>query len=228
MGCSTPITRQCSTYPEDAKEDAGKGLYYWALARESYIGLTYNKNLLSKTAVPKNFDGLFHRQLKGKMGISIGSATGAKIIGAMIKSKGEEFVKKLKDQNIKLYSIDPPALVNVIASGERSSLRRRSSKAIPCWPPPKVPLWSGFRWIWSPITSAAPRFAAKPPHPHAALDLRHVVGCGGPARARKISLRERYQKPAIQALAAGAGTDDGEVRERGRLLGKLLKEVGRK
>jgi hypothetical protein len=31
------------TYPEDAKEDAGKGLYYWALARESYIGFTYNK-----------------------------------------------------------------------------------------------------------------------------------------------------------------------------------------
>ena len=26
-------------YPDDAKESAGKGLYYWALARESYIGL---------------------------------------------------------------------------------------------------------------------------------------------------------------------------------------------
>ncbi len=104
-------------YPDDAKEDAGKGLYYWALARESYIGFTYNKNLVSKAAVPKNFDGLLHPELKGKMGISISSTTGSKIIGAMVKSKGEEFVKKLREQQIKLYSIDAPALVNVIASG---------------------------------------------------------------------------------------------------------------
>jgi iron(III) transport system substrate-binding protein len=40
-------------YPDDAKEAAGKGLYYWALARESYIGFTYNKNLLSAAAVPR-------------------------------------------------------------------------------------------------------------------------------------------------------------------------------
>ena len=29
-------------YPEDGKERADKNLVYWALARESYIGLTYN------------------------------------------------------------------------------------------------------------------------------------------------------------------------------------------
>ncbi len=82
-------------YPEDGKERADKSLVYWALARESYIGFTYNKTLLPKDAVPKNFDGLFHPQLKGKMGISIGQ-TCDKIIGAMIKSKGEEMVRKLK------------------------------------------------------------------------------------------------------------------------------------
>jgi hypothetical protein len=37
---------------------------------------------------------------------------------ANFKAKGEEFVKKLREQQIKLYSIDAPALVNVIASGE--------------------------------------------------------------------------------------------------------------
>ena len=56
-------------YPDDAKEAAGNGLYYWALARESYIGFTYNKNLLPAAAVPKNFDGLLHPDLKGKMGM---------------------------------------------------------------------------------------------------------------------------------------------------------------
>ena len=86
---------QLDRYPEDGKERADKSLVYWALARESYIGFTYNKTLVTKDAVPKNFDGLFHPQLKGKLGISIGQ-TSDKIIGAMIKSKGEEFVRKLK------------------------------------------------------------------------------------------------------------------------------------
>jgi ABC-type nitrate/sulfonate/bicarbonate transport system substrate-binding protein len=55
-------------YPEEAKERAEKGLVYWALARESYIGFTYNKTLVPKEAVPKNFEGLLNSQLKGKMG----------------------------------------------------------------------------------------------------------------------------------------------------------------
>ena len=92
-------------YPEDGKERADKNTVYWALARESYIGLTYNKTLVPKDAVPKNFDGLLHPQLKGRMGISIGQ-TSDKIIGAMIKTRSEEFVRKLKAQGIKLYSIE--------------------------------------------------------------------------------------------------------------------------
>ena len=32
-------------YPPDGKEPAKKGLVYWALARESYIGFTYNTKL---------------------------------------------------------------------------------------------------------------------------------------------------------------------------------------
>lgn len=36
----------------------------------------------------------------------------------MVKAKGEEFVRKLKEQQMKLYSLDAPALVNVIAAGE--------------------------------------------------------------------------------------------------------------
>ena len=65
------------SYPDEAKEAAAKGAYYWALARESYIGFTYNKNLLAAAAVPKNFDGLFHPDLKDKMGIRWGEPRAA-------------------------------------------------------------------------------------------------------------------------------------------------------
>jgi len=154
-------------FPEDGKERADKGLVYWALARESYIGFTYNKNLVPKDAVPKNFEGLFHPQLKGKLGISIGQTSG-KIIGAMIKSKSEEMVRKLKGQEIKLYSIDAPALVNTIASGEiagspaifQTHTLLAAAKGAPVE-------WVPMDLVPTNVGSAA--VAANPPHPHAAL-----------------------------------------------------------
>lgn len=154
-------------YPEDGKERAEKGLVYWALARESYIGFTYNKTLVPREAVPKNFDGLFHPQLKGKLGISIGQ-TSDKIIGAMIKTRGEEMVRKLKAQEIKLYSIDAPALVHTITSGEivgspaifQTHTLLAASKGAPLeWVPMDI--------VPTNVGSAA--VAANPPHPHAAL-----------------------------------------------------------
>ena len=154
-------------YPEDAKERAPKGLYYWALARESYIGFMYNKNLVPKAVAQKNFEVLLNPELKGKMGISIGETSG-KIIGAMIRTKGEEFVKKLKAQEIKLYSIDAPALVNVIAAGEivaspaifQTHTLLAASKGAPLeWVPMDI--------VPTNVGSAA--IAANPPHPHGAL-----------------------------------------------------------
>src|ERR671924_1091540 len=154
-------------YPEDGKERADKNLVYWALARESYIGFTYNTKLVPKEAVPKNFDGLFHPQLKGKMGISIGQ-TSDKVIGAMIKTKGEEMVRKLKGQEIKLYSIDAPALVHTIVAGEivaspaifQTHTLLAASKGGPVeWVPMDL----------VPTNVGSTAVAANPPHPHAAL-----------------------------------------------------------
>jgi iron(III) transport system substrate-binding protein len=154
-------------YPEDAKEPAQRGLYYWALARESYIGFMYNKSLVPKGVAQKNFDVLLNPELKGRMGISIGETSG-KIIGAMIRTRGEEFVKKLKAQEIKLYSIDAPALVNVIAGGEivgspaifQTHTLLAASKGAPVeWVPMDI--------VPTNVGSAA--IAANPPHPHGAL-----------------------------------------------------------
>ena len=158
---------QLDRYPEDGKERADKNLVYWALARESYIGFTYNKTLVTKDAVPKNFDGLFHPQLKGKLGISIGQ-TSDKVIGAMIKSKGEEFVRKLKAQEMKLYSIDAPALVNTITTGEiagspaifQTHTLSAAAKGAPVE-------WVPMDLVPTNVGSAA--IAFNPPHPYAAL-----------------------------------------------------------
>lgn len=154
-------------FPEDGKERAKKGLVYWALARESYVGFAYNTKLLPKDAVPKDFSGLMHPALKDKMGISIGQ-TSDKVIGAMIKTRGKEFVKTLRAQNTKLYSIGAPALVHTIESGEiiaspaifQTHTLLAASKGAPVE-------WVAMDLVPTNVGSAA--IAAEPPHPHAAL-----------------------------------------------------------
>ena len=154
-------------YPEDGKERADKNLVYWALARESYIGFAYNKTLVPKEAAPRNFDGLLHPQLKGTMGISIGQ-TSDKIIGAMIKTKGEEFVRKLKAQEMKLYTIDAPALVNTIISGEIAASPAIFQTHVLLAAAKGAPVeWVPMDLVPTNVGSAA--IAANPAHPHAAL-----------------------------------------------------------
>lgn len=106
-----------AAFPEESKEKAPANRVYWTIDRESYIGFGYNKNLLSADDVPKNFDGLLKRALRDKLGLS-GDDTGARSIGAMIKVKGQEFVKRLKEQNIKAYMMAGSALTQLVASGE--------------------------------------------------------------------------------------------------------------
>ena len=108
-----------SEYPEAAKQKASGGLVFWTTDRESYIGVGYNKNILPAADVPKNFDDLLKPALKGKMAIS-NDDVAARLVGGMIKSKGEAFVKKLKDQDIKVHGVSGPGFNELIVSGEVS------------------------------------------------------------------------------------------------------------
>jgi iron(III) transport system substrate-binding protein len=104
-------------YPDESKEDAEDGKVFWTTDRESIIGLGFNKKLIGAADAPKSFNDLLKPEYKGKFAVS-GDATGARIIGAMIKVKGEEFVKKLKAQEIKMHMISGGALQELLAAGE--------------------------------------------------------------------------------------------------------------
>jgi iron(III) transport system substrate-binding protein len=104
-------------FPDDSKEKGPGNLVYWTIDRESYLGFAYNKNLVSPNEVPKNFDGLLNPALRDKLGVS-GDDSGARVIGAMLKVKGEEFVKKLRQQNVKAYMMAGSALTQLVAAGE--------------------------------------------------------------------------------------------------------------
>ena len=106
-----------ASFPEDAKEKAPNNQVFWTHARESYIGFAYNKNFLNAADVPKNFDGLMRPGLRDNMGLS-GDDTGARALGAMVRVKGEGFVRKLKDQNIRVHMMAGSALTQLVAAGE--------------------------------------------------------------------------------------------------------------
>ena len=104
-------------YPDASKQKAPGGLVFWATDRESYIGVGYNKKLIPAGDVPKNFDDLLKPSLKGKMAIS-NDAIAALLIGAMIKAKGEGFLKRLKNQDVTLHAVTGPGFNELIVSGE--------------------------------------------------------------------------------------------------------------
>jgi iron(III) transport system substrate-binding protein len=104
-------------YPDGSKDKAPGGLFFTTVDRESYAGIGYNKNVIPSASVPKNFDDLLKPSLKGKLGIS-GEEIGTRMIGAMLKEKGEGFVKKLAAQDIRHYALPALGLNELVVSGE--------------------------------------------------------------------------------------------------------------
>ncbi len=153
--------------PAEAKEEAGKGTVHWATDRESYMGFAYNKDKLPASAVPKNYDGLLNPALKGRMAF-VTTDTGSRTVAAMLKVKGEEFIKKLRAQEITMHSVSGQALNDMIVSGEveasptifrNHALVAAEKKAPVAWVPMDI----------VPASAGSAALSSQAPHPHAAV-----------------------------------------------------------
>ena len=216
-----------ASYPEEAKEKGERGLYFWAIARESYIGFAFNKNLLSKDAVPKNFEGLLHPELKARMGVSLSDPI-YKVIGAMLKTKGQEFVKKLKVQEIALHTIIPPALLDLIASGEVLAspgiFRNHVLVAVEKGAPVE---WVPLDLVPTNVGGAA--IAAQPPHPHAALLLAdYLLGPEGQALLAKYQYGSATKDLGFKRWRPDHGISIDKYEKDLERWEKLLKEISRR
>ena len=216
-----------ASYPEDAKEKGERGLYFWGIARESYIGFAYNKKLLSKTAIPKNYDGLLHPELKGRMGVSI-SDPSYKVIGAMIKTRGVEFVKKLKVQEIALHSIIPPALLDLIASGEvlasPAIFRNHTLNSIAKGAPVE---WVPMDIVPTNVGGAA--ITVQPPHPHGALLLAdYLLGPEGQAILEKFEYGSAMKNLGFKRWRPDHGIATDKYEKELERWEKLMKGISRK
>jgi iron(III) transport system substrate-binding protein len=104
-------------YPENSKDKAPGGLFYTSVDRESYAGIGYTKNALSSADVPKSWDDLLKPALRGKIGIS-NEEIATRVVGGMLKERGDGFIKKLAAQDVKQYGLPALGLNELIVTGE--------------------------------------------------------------------------------------------------------------
>jgi iron(III) transport system substrate-binding protein len=214
-------------YPGHAKEQAGNGLYYWGVNRESFIGVGFNPNLIAANIVPKTFDGLLQPQLKGKMGMTT-SETGVRMIGAMLKFKGEEFVKKLKSQDISLHSISGRAIADMAISGEvpispsifRDHAMESKLKGAPI-------NWVAMEGV--PTNAGATAIIYQAPHPHGAVLMADfILSPAGQKILEDLQFGSPSKDFGFKRWYPEAGLNTDQYDAEATKWQKMLREIGRK
>jgi iron(III) transport system substrate-binding protein len=150
--------------------DAIEGGRHWVVVRESYTGIGVNTKLLASEQAPKAYQDLIDPKWRGRMAISGSATTPVHWVATMLLAYGVDFVRKLGQQNIRVYNITGRALANLMISGEvsvsptiyNSHVAESASKGAPlAWfTPGQVP-----------VTDSCVAIARKAPHPHAAMLL---------------------------------------------------------
>ena len=214
-------------YPASAKEQAEKGLFFWAVDRESYIGVGYNPNSIAPKAVPKNFADLLRPELKGKIGFTT-SETGVRMIGAILKFKGEEFLKKLKAQEISLHAVSGRAMADMAISGEvplsptifRDHAMESKNKGAPIdWVPMEA----------VPTNAGAVAVFAQAPHPHAALLMADfILSPEGQKILESLEFGSPSKNFGFKRWYPEAGLNTTQYDKESTHWQKLLRELGQK
>jgi iron(III) transport system substrate-binding protein len=214
-------------YSDEAKDKAEKGLVYWATDRESYVSVSYNTNVVQGAAIPKNFEDLLKPELKGKIGFAT-TDTGARIIAAMLASKGPEFLQKLKAQQITLHPVSGRAILDMVISGELgvspttflSHARVSMSKGAP------------IKWVpmdLVPTNAGGVALPANAPHPHAALLFNDfLLSPDGQKFLGKYGLDSAMNKPEFKRFYPETGMSATQYEKENEKWEKLLRELARK
>jgi len=181
------VSPELTRYPDEAKTKADTTRIYWVTDREAYLGFGYNTRLISAAEAPKNFQDLLRPELKGKMAVTTESST-SRVIGSMIKVKGEEFVKRLQTQDIRMFKASSAGFLDLIAAGEVAGSFVVFRNQVAVMKERKAPV----EWIAldvAPTNAGGSAIIANAPHPHAALLFTDfVIGPDG----QKLMEQFRY------------------------------------
>lgn len=144
----------------------GPGGPLWVTNYESYVSLGYNTKLVSEAEAPRSYEDYLNPKWQGKMGVAATQL--ANWIGAALIDKGEDFIRKMAGQRVRVFNISGRGGANLVVSGELplspavfDSHMINSERA-------------GASVSWRPIggvygTTGGMALALRAPHPHAAL-----------------------------------------------------------
>jgi iron(III) transport system substrate-binding protein len=181
------LSPELARYPETAKTRADGTRVYWVTDREAYLGFGYNTRMVATAEVPRNFQDLLKPELKGKLALTTESSS-SRVIGTILKYKGDEFIKRLHAQEVRLFKASSAGFLDLIAAGEvagspvvfRNQVAVMKEKRAPVdWSPLEV----------APANAGGSAIIANAPHPHAALLFTDfIIGAEG----QKIIEQFRY------------------------------------
>ena len=142
----------------------------WVVVRESYTGIGINTKAIPLSAAPKTYDDLLNPEWRGRMAMSGSISTASNFVATLMLTKGEDFVRRLGEQNIRIYSVTARALANLMIAGEvvlsptiyNSHVEASAAQGAP------------LAWVAPgpvPVTDTAVALAREAPSPHAAMLL---------------------------------------------------------
>jgi iron(III) transport system substrate-binding protein len=178
---------ELARYPDESKTKADGARVFWVTDREAYLGFGYNTRLIGAPEIPKNFADLLKPALKGKLAVTTESST-SRVVGTMIKYKGEEFVKRLRAQEIRLFKASSAGFLDLIAAGEVAGSPVVFQNQVTVKKEKKAPVdWVPLDVV--PANAGGSAIIANAPHPHAALLFTDfVIGAEG----QKLMEQFRY------------------------------------
>jgi iron(III) transport system substrate-binding protein len=214
-------------FPADAKEDAGTGKVFWATDRESYMGFAYNKDRLPASAVPKNYDGLLSPALKGKLAM-VTTDTGLRTVGAMLRTKGEEFLRKLRGQEITMHSVSGQAMNDMIISGEVEASPTIFRNHALVAAEKKAPVaWVAMDIV--PASAGSAGLSSQAPHPHAAvLFIDFLFSPEGQRILENYEYGSAVKEYGFKRWYIEKGMSIQQLERESDRWEKLLRELGRK
>jgi ABC-type Fe3+ transport system substrate-binding protein len=90
---------------------------YFVADRENPLGFVWNTNAVPESEGPKTFDDLLDPKWKGKLSTN-NTSQAVQFFGAMVLLKGEDFVRKLAQQDHRVQSLAANAVTQLVESGE--------------------------------------------------------------------------------------------------------------
>jgi iron(III) transport system substrate-binding protein len=186
----------------------------WVVVRESYTGIAFNTNAIPQVRAPKSYDDLLAAEWRGRMAMSGSTSTASNFVGTLMLTRGEDFVRRLGRQDIRVYPVTSRALANLMIAGEvvlsptiyNSHVEVSAARGAP------------LAWIAPgpvPVTDTAVALARGAPSPHAAMLMidylmsqegQSIYGQLGYGSAREGANRQAGNSP-VQKLYIGNRPD---------------------